>query len=522
MKRKLRNAISAILILALIASMTFSTFASEKTLSKEKEPLVVTCIGDSIASGCALFRDTEISGNFPIYANGEPSVKAFKSSTMSIRCSYDSFFKEALTAYYSDPDYKGVVKAFEERMLSGYPIQVAMTLNGVSSDSFAPGTEDTSIADQLLAATDYRCLAYNAMSSIDFRRIYQPDYIIPEGAASLLGSSSGPDSADVQNGMVNSDLLIYALGGNDLLSSVMFAGLTGDTSSASDIVSNLAKTFAINLQAYNDNTEYILSRYLEDNPGASAVLVGLYNPLLDNDITTFLDPESDNYILNLIKYANPDSVMGYIYLAFEDVIRSIDNDTAKVLGNSISLAVSAINTNLRLLADRYENTYFVDINGCDTRNETVDPETGYVALSGDGFHASVSGHDYIARRILSALPENLQGKPSRTIKVDLSAVPGTVTTVLVNNVVVNNYSISPDGYTLSIPYPFTTAMTVSVFTKGSSIGVTTWQCQWNRTDGYRVYILGKNSDLSKTPSVLYKSVKSGLKTVVSKINSLFQ
>lgn len=221
------------------------------------------------------------------------------------------------------------------------------------------------------------------------------------------------------------------------------------------------------------------------------VLVGIYNFFQESDLSA--------YSLNLAE------------------------DSLKLLGNALTAEAASVNTCLRHLANQSENIIYVDTTGTEVGTVKYDETGNIIEVSGDMVHPSVDGHNFITRRILSALPVPYNSDSRYDIHVDLFGSCGendAITAVLVNNIPCKNYD--RDGYSLTVHYSNALAASVTVFTKGEKLGVNKWQCMWNKTDGYHTYSLYRVSDVKRTALLPLINLKTTVNSVSSKIKSLFK
>jgi len=141
--------------------------------------------------------------------------------------------------------------------------------------------------------------------------------------------------------------------------------------------------------------------------------------------------------------------------------------------------------------------------------------------SGDGGHPSVSGNQFITRRVLSALPDQIKEKGRYDISIDLYGVldlkdaNSKVSAVLVDGKAIEDYELN--GLTLTIHAKNGLASSVEVVISGGTISASVWQVKYNRTDGYRTYRVVNISNVTATVQKLTQKLGTVLKSIAGKL-----
>lgn len=220
-----------------------------------------------------------------------------------------------------------------------------------------------------------------------------------------------------------------------------------------------------------------LIEYLkEENPNATIVMVGSFN--LAGDLTLL-------------------------------------DQTMLPIGNAVTAITAQMNLLYRLWAKQY-GVLFADI----TNTETRAAENGYSFLGGYlgdaelASHPAEAGNAYIARQILSVLPEAEESEkdPATYIDVDLGRF-NKVDYVLVNGVPVKDYQLT--GSKISIPCYSRLANNLTIAVKGDDgkIAVQTYHLVYKIGTGYTAYRVYGNNDIvgtAKRPAALAKTIVGGL------------
>jgi len=228
-------------------------------------------------------------------------------------------------------------------------------------------------------------------------------------------------------------------------------------------------------------------------------------------------------LIKQIKTWNPDAtiVMVGSYDLVQDV--TLSDKTLLPVGTAAAAVTAAMNLQYSRWAKEY-NVLYADI----TNTESLAAAKGwsflgeFMANSETASHPSPEGNAYIARQILSVLPEkeNAPGvtKNPTDIVVDLGKFK-SVDYVMVNGVNVDNYSMN--GYTITIPYgsEFAVNLTVGVVGDDGKISVQSYNLKYD--NGYtatRVY--GNNDVVGSLQKPINNTITIGQK-LISSIRGLF-
>ena len=504
-----KKLISLLLVFVMTASLLcIPGLAKGKDKCKEDDKVVVSCIGDSIANGFSQYwncaktvNGSPYNSNFRnnyeedkiIYMSPEMEAELhpnmyYSTGDTEVFCAIDGYVDDAV-----DPadiaNNERIVAEYEKATLRAFPAQVAARLNGHSIDEY-----DT--FNEYYSEIPYNSLTCGGLRAKDLRYLLDPQYKVKIDKAIEDGTLGDPlwdyfsfvrndgrviTKENYDEKLAETDVLVVEIGGNDVFSASLFGvDLTGDLDIASllpDFLKNLTKFLPEAMENYNWVLDYCRKVM---KPDAKIVLVGIYDYYLTNDLAAF------NFNLT-------EDMMSILYNAF--------------------IAVSAtFNSDMRLYADTHKNVYYVDSNKTETLN--------YESRSGDATHPSLEGHDYIARRIMSALPKEYNGKCRYDITIDLDGAykPGTdrVVSVTVDGMPITNYEIN-DGYSLTIHYNGPGAMFINVGIVGEKLKTTTWQATYNVSDGYRTYQLFKVSDVFSVTGKLFNRTFETLKSFVSSL-----
>jgi len=499
MKKTLKRTLSVILAAVLLLGLGVTAFAGTE---EEADPIVVTGIGDSIGNGYSQDWNCEKTINGSPYNNNNGFGDIVYMSPQRQKQLYPGLYYPTpntpvfctVKGYIDEPnteaDYANnaaLIKNYETRTLRAFPAQVAAELNGYHVTDFNSFAEYYDVVP-------YNSLTTSGLRAKDLRYILDPEYKTELDAAIADGTLDDPlwdyfsfvrddgrtiTKSNIDNQIDAADVLIVEIGGNDVFTTAL---ANTDILSGNADLNSLLPAFIERLSQYIpqaiENYNWTLDYALAMNPDATVVLVGIYDYYLDNDLS--------NYSLDLS----------------EDMLSLIMD---------ACIGISALfNANLRDYADTHENVYYVDTN----QTQTISYET----QSGDSIHPSLEGHDYIARRILSVLPNSLKNRYD--ITVDLFGVyePGksSVISVSVDGKAVTDYELN--GYELTIHCRNGNAKLVNIITTdGSKIKNITWQASYNKTDGYRTYQIAKVTDELSTAKTVATKVTTAAKTLLSKL-----
>jgi len=485
MKSSAKRAMSFALVLILLFGSGVPAFAVNAGASKNKDLISVACIGDSIANGHSLYNSSSYSLSFGL-PNKLPYTGNYEYVEARDLYQYIEGYSDELGS--NDPQNLLITQEFEKDQLNAYGPQLAMQLNLTESE-----ISEIDTFDEFFDAVDYRSLAGNADRSIDVRVLFDEEYSAEREAEGdqyldLCENVKANRRAMKQHlvdyiagnkSMEPVDVLLYAIGYNDFFYAPQVIAQTVPADQAS---ATLTSEILKGLETYTENLPVILDYLQSLNSDMEIILIGVFSPYFNNELSEF---------------------------------------SATDINQLYTYAASVINALLRKEADLRDNVTFVDVNGAAVYDYD---EYGRVT-SGDGIHPSASGHAYIARRIMSALPSEILESRRYDIGIDLHKVydPADceISSVLVNNIPTGDYTV--DGCTLTVHYRGVLATNVKVVVKnGSRTSVTTWQTVYNLSDGYRTYPLYNISNLSAYFSELTQKPMNTVKSIFSRLTSIFR
>lgn len=256
-------------------------------------------------------------------------------------------------------------------------------------------------------------------------------------------------------------------------------GLKFDVSSVGSIVDLLTTAVKLLKEGYKYwETWYpVMIQWLKDtNPDATIVMIGSFNVV--NELTL-----KDSTIFPL----------GSIFSGITDSMNRNYEKWAKELG-----VIYADVTNTETLAT--ENDWSVLDDFLKDNNSFA------------GSHPSQIGHDYMARQVLSQLPEKSE---TRDIVIDLARFD-KLDCVLLDGQPVDNYRL--DGYVLTVPYPGASASNVTVAVKNDdgTVSVQTYILR-HTSEGYTSYRLYGSNDIIGTLIKPVRLIISLVKMLIDKI-----
>ena len=251
-------------------------------------------------------------------------------------------------------------------------------------------------------------------------------------------------------------------------------------------------------------------------------------------VKTFISEMNKGYLywktyypvfLKTLQKMNPKAtiVMVGSYDMVQDL--TLTDKTLLPIGTAAAAITAAMNRQYSKWAKQY-NVLYADI----TNTESLGTEEdwsflGKFSASNEsallGSHPSQAGHLYIARQILSVLPEKTASDATTNptdIVVDLGRFQ-KVDYVMVNGVNVDNYSMN--GYTITIPYGSELAvnLTVGIVGEDGKVAVQTYDLKYdNGYTAYRVY--GTNDAAGSLEKPISNTVTIGQK-LISSIKGLF-
>jgi len=288
----------------------------------------------------------------------------------------------------------------------------------------------------------------------------------------------------------DADLVVIELGCADLL----FCTLTMAWKYGQDDVAALVSTFLeemyTNYQEFQQEYPRLLEQIRALNDKCEIVIVGTWNPAKDltyNDDIAIPLLEGVAWItMNMNRdYQNWAKEYGAIYAG-------VSNTETGTLGKGVTV-------------------------------ESLLDET---FVFNDVFHASPSGHQYIARQILNALKEK---QITTDISIDLGSAK-SIMAVTLGSTLVTDYTFDPATCTLTIPNKSLLQSVVTVTYRGpdkadgseGDICFATYQLSWKMGTGYVAYRLYTTKNVVATVTSTSKLLRNSLTAVVTKIKELFQ
>lgn len=481
MKMTSKRVLSILIAIVLIFGLSVPAFAAEP---KNDDSISVGCIGDSIPNGASLYPDKYTM------ACATPSKAPYtgNSAYQDLRDQYQYVegYNDALPE--SDPANLAVTLPYEKTLLRSYGLQVAMGLN-LTDDEIA----QIDTFDEFRAAVDYRSMTANAMRSMDILTLFDDEYKAKLASEGFDACWYNPEVESIHRlftkqyitdcicGTADTeplDLLIYAFGNNDFIYGPI---VNADAVSEDEQVKTKLVEVATGLADFVNNTPKILDKFQELNPTMEIILVGVYNPYFTTDLSAYK--------------------------------LSLSEDAIAIIMDAVTAATATINLLLREQASTRSNVTFVDVNGL----EALEVDENGNTISGDGVHPSVNGQDYIASRVLSAVPASLKDKGKYDLTVNLFGVydpndaGSRIVSVTVDGKPVTYYELK--GYNLTIHCKTPFVKLVNVTTYGKKIGNTTWQASYNLTDGYRTYQILRVSDVVTTIINIFSIPVTAIKNI---------
>ena len=282
----------------------------------------------------------------------------------------------------------------------------------------------------------------------------------------------------VQLGMADVFYRAYriATNGNSLAD-----GLSFDLSSADaikELVAGVIRELNFGVDYWKTYYPVLIRKLKELNPGATIVMVGNFNLVAD---------------------------------------LTLADDTMAPLGSILSGIPETMNNCLR----RWEKelgVIYADISAA----ETLATEKGWSILgdfidnSFTATHPSQKGYDYIARQVLSVLPEKAEYDE---LVLDIGTLD-TVDYVLVNGIRTENYTL--DGKLLTVKCsPLTVNLTVGMKNEDGTVTVRVYRVSYSPSDGFRTRRLYGNSDALGLFMRPVNLIISLVNLIIEKIRPLF-
>ena len=359
--KKTKLFLSLVLILALAVSLCAPALAADA--EKEYEPYkYYMCVGDSIASGCALTRD----GSETVFdQNTDDYTTVYNNDYIYI--GYD--FEAVPTAYHSL-----VADALDAKLLQCArsalrAVELRYMLDGVYNDYDEERTWGNSFFD-----TDGNGFTMADLDAINEKANYKESIKKTDVISINVGSNdvftftlsvvltemtemtNNPQLAAIKEFLNKGGSIGEAFG--KLVSAAQTLGMMPVLSAL------ITATFAKAYDQFAENYDAVIEKIYEINPDITVVAVGVFNPFKH-----FRLEEGSG--LDISAIALP--------------------------------IVSAINNHLKLLSYKYDNFSYADVVGTETYDMNYNDRYfwQYFTLK---VHPTIAGHEYMARQILSALP----------------------------------------------------------------------------------------------------------------------
>lgn len=224
-------------------------------------------------------------------------------------------------------------------------------------------------------------------------------------------------------------------------------------------------------------------------------------------------------LLKFIREHNPDATI-VVVGAFNVVNElTILDETMLPIGNIVSTITDSMNRLYKKWAKQYGAVY------ADVSNTEVQAAEKDWSLLGDfidntftGTHPTQIGYNYMARQILSVLPEK---EETKNIRVDLGRYD-KVDYVLVNGIMTKNYTM--DGFILDIPYsgPLANCLVIGVKNDDGTVAVQNYQLTYSFKTGYsakRVYGTNDIEGLMNKPYNLFMKL---VNLLIDAVKGLFK
>ena len=360
--KKTKLFLSLVLILALAVGLCAPVLAADA--EKEYEPYkYYMCVGDSIASGCALTRD----GSETVFdQNTDDYTTVYNNDYIYI--GYD--FEAVPTAYHSL-----VADALDAKLLQCArsalrAVELRYMLDGVYNDYDEERTWGNSFFD-----TDGNGFTMADLDAINKKANYKESIKKTDVISINVGSNdvftftlsvvltemtemtNNPQLAAIKEFLNKGGSIGEAFG--KLVSAAQTLGMMPVLSAL------ITATFAKAYDQFVENYDAVIEKIYEINPDITVVAVGVFNPFKH-----FRLEEGSG--LDISAIALP--------------------------------IVSAINNHLKLLSYKYDNFSYADVVGTETYDMNYNDRYfwQYFTLK---VHPTLAGHEYMARQILSVLPE---------------------------------------------------------------------------------------------------------------------
>lgn len=275
-------------------------------------------------------------------------------------------------------------------------------------------------------------------------------------------------------------LVILYAGASDVFYSSIRETVQDFGTSDIDDIEALAAQMWENYRKFLENFPKLVEHIYSLNKNCTIVIVGTFNPMKD------------------LKIKSGDALP-----AFE----------------AVSAISELMNSHYRAWAKEYGCLY-ADISNVETA--TLEKEITYDSFTTIDpvavYHATPEGYKYIARQILKQL--EAEKKPvTADIVIDLGSV-GSIGSVKVDGMTVNNYSFDSETHTLTIPYSYTTARSVTVTENRSdgSVYLVSYTLTWGE-NGYTAHRTFVTKDAKLTFTRIVDYIRNAIRKIFSSLFS---
>ena len=423
-----------------------------------------------------------LSAVFPtsVFAATENDVKEYSGYT----CFGDSMTR----GLGSNGDNWGIAGNFTNRNVEGaYPYIISQAINCGSSNEFSFHDDDKYWPIAFFGQSLSMTLDMIGIEDAYYDEIYDHDmYKNYYQALNSFFNNNNGTAGHINDVVAKSDLITTNLGLADcILKPITFAVLdsinnidySNPSNSSVSIAAAIYQECQEGLNYWKTNYPKFIKYLKQTNPSSTICLVGYFNPISGLRL-------SDEYIIPIGDILNP--------------------------------IVIEMNQQLRNMAYKYDCIY-VDIYNADTpvSENTYTIEQFFSTDSNLASHISQSGHQYVARQILNALPsKDGEVTESFDIRVDLSRFT-SINNVKVNGKTINNYNIS--GTVLTVPWDNALAKTldVTIVDEDNKIIIIKYYLKYQNGQ-YIPYRYAMTNDAAKDANTIKKGVSTITKGLFDK------
>lgn len=224
-------------------------------------------------------------------------------------------------------------------------------------------------------------------------------------------------------------------------------------------------------------------------------------------------------LLAKIRELNPDATI--VVVGAFNVINelTITDDMITPVGSVASVLTDKMNKDYKKWAKQYGALY------ADVSNTEILAAEEDWSLLGDfisntftGTHPSQNGYNYMARQVLSVLPEAEQ---SKKIVVDLGRFT-KVDKVLINGIPVDKYEMNGYKLTIDCSNPLATNLTIKINNEDGTVSMQTYKLHYSIKTGFTAERVYGTNDYNGTLKKPFELIKKLLKMIVDKIKGIFK